>query len=99
MALNVANPNAQDQFVDVVQGPDKSSTGSHSTKSDSGSHSSKPSSDSHKSKIRLKSLQVKFQLKVLQLKFQFKVLLKLVKIYQSSHHHIHPQHNWPLLIL
>ena len=38
-------------------------------------------------KIRLKSMQVKFQLKVMQFKFQFKVLLKLVKMYPSSHHH------------
>ena len=94
-APNPANPNAQDQFVDAVQGPAvQNQVQGPQYRIRLRILQFKTQLWVLQIKIRLKSLQVKFPLKVLQLKFQFKVPLKLVQIYPFTHHHNWLHGNW-----
>ena len=97
-APNPANPNAQDQFVDVVQGPTNQAQGPTVQNQAQGPTVQNPAQGPiNQNQAQVPAGQIPAQGPAAQ--FQFKVLLKLVKIYQSSHHHNQPQHNWPLLVL
>ena len=88
-APNPANPNAQDQFMDVVQGPTNQAQDPTVLNPDQGPVNQ---NQAHIPAGQIPALGPAIQIPV-------QVLHKLVKIYQFSHHHNQLQYNWPLLVL
>ena len=88
-APNPANPNAQDQFVDVVQGPTNQAQGPTVQNQAQGPAVQNP--------VQGPTVQNQAQVPAGQIPVQSPA--QASKIYQFSHHHNQPQYNCPLLVM
>ena len=93
-----ANPNAQDQFMDAVQGPTNQAQGPTVQNQAQGPEVQNPVQGlTNQDQAQVPAGQIPAQGPAVEI--HFKVPHRLVKIYQFSHHHNQLQYNWPLLVL